>query len=79
MTSYTRRSAGKLFGVRPRSGVEPREFASIEAAARLAARNMVGRREPTVEVVERKAVGLPWRVVPEATWRAALAVAEPAL
>lgn len=79
MTSYSTRSAGKLFGARPRPGMEPIEFATLEAAARRVAQSHVGKREPTAEVVERKAPGLAWQPVAESTWRAALAAREPAL
>lgn len=79
MTSYSTRSAGKLFGARSAPGREPVEFATMEAAARLVARNRVGKREPTAEVVRREAVGLPWRRVDDAEWMAVLAEREPAL
>lgn len=79
MTSFTKRSQAKLYGARSRPGGEVREFASIEAAARMATRMGLGKRIQRAEVVHREAVALPWRIVPEATWRAALAVREPVL
>lgn len=79
MTSFTKRAQAKLYGARSRPGAEVREFASIEAAARLVVRMDLGKRIPEAEVVHREAAALPWRAVPEATWRAALAVREPVL